>query len=152
MEKLGKKRVRIINSVPLLKAWINVHPFKANPDAPLWITENNHRTNGNSRYMSLGYRGVVKLLKKLEKRSGIKKHLHPHLFRHSKATHLAKFLTESQLKEFFGWTQSSNMTSIYVHLSGRDVDQSLLKVYGIKTDGENKLKVELVNCPKCGES
>ena len=149
--KTGQRRVRIINSAPLLKTWINSHPFKENQEAPLWITENNHTTNGNSRYMPLGYRAVAKLLKKLEKRSGIKKHLHPHLFRHSRATHLAKFLTEAQLKEFFGWTQSSNMASIYVHLSGRDVDQGLLKAYGIETDGEDKLKVELVSCPKCGE-
>ena len=149
--KTGQRRVRIINSAPLLKTWINTHPFKENPEAPLWITENNHRTNNGSRYAPLGYRAVAKLLKKLEKRSGIKKHLHPHLFRHSRATHLAKILKEHELKEFFGWTQSSNMASIYVHLSGRDVDESLLKAYGIETNGEDKLKVELVTCPKCGE-
>jgi len=38
--KTGQRRVRIINSAPLLKGWINVHPFKADSEAPLWITEN----------------------------------------------------------------------------------------------------------------
>lgn len=42
------------------------------------------------------------------------------------------------MKEFFGWVQASNMASIYVHLSGRDVDNALLKVYGIQNTKENK--------------
>jgi len=30
----------------------------------------------------------------------------------------------------FGWSNSSEMVSNYVHLSGRDVDDSLLAIYG----------------------
>ena len=30
------------------------------------------------------------------------------------------------MKEYFGWTQGSDRASIYVHLSGRDVDDTLL--------------------------
>jgi len=31
----------------------------------------------------------------------------------------------------FGWIQSSKMASIYVHLSGRDLDEPLLKMSGL---------------------
>ena len=38
------------------------------------------------------------------------------------------------MKEHFGWVQASRMASVYVHLSGRDVDDALLRVYGLKKD------------------
>jgi hypothetical protein len=41
------------------------------------------------------------------------------------------------MNEFFGWTQSSNMAAVYVHLSGRNVDSALLSIYGIRQE-ENK--------------
>ena len=34
------------------------------------------------------------------------------------------------MKEYFGWTQASDMAAVYVHLSGRDVDNALLKLAG----------------------
>jgi ribosomal protein L40E len=99
------------------------------------------------------------------KKAGIKKRIFPHLFRHRRATYLANHLTEAQMKEFFGWVQGSDMAEIYVHLSGRDVDNALLKVYGInkpETIKESKLKSRICNrcqaenpysntlCSKCG--
>jgi integrase/recombinase XerD len=32
---------------------------------------------------------------------------------------------------YFGWIQGSDMPSIYVHLSGRDIDDAILKANGI---------------------
>ena len=51
---------------------------------------------------------------------------------HSRVTHLATVLKEPEMREFFGWTKDSDMPSIYVHLSGRDVDDTLLDHYGLK--------------------
>jgi integrase len=70
-----------------------------------------------------------KVRKLFEKASDILgRRVYPHLLRHSRATHLAKFLTESQLKAYFGWTQDSKMTRIYIHLSGKDIDEAILKI------------------------
>jgi len=56
------------------------------------------------------------------------------------------------MKEFFGWVQASDMASIYVHLSGRDVDNALLKVYGIKNDEEKEdSQIKPKDCPRCKE-
>ena len=38
------------------------------------------------------------------------------------------------MREYFGWAKGSRMPEIYVHLSGRDVDSTLLKHYGIKVE------------------
>jgi integrase/recombinase XerD len=72
------------------------------------------------------------MLEEVAKKYGIKKKIYPHLFRHSRATHLAKYLTEQELKVFFGWSNSSKMASIYVHLSGKDIDNKILEIHGIK--------------------
>jgi ribosomal protein L37E len=99
----------------------------------------------------LEYPGVQMFLKKLARRAGIKKRVNPHSFRHARATHLANFLTEAQMKQYFGWVQGSGMASIYVHLSGRDVDNALLKLNGISTteDGKKEELLKTVSCPRC---
>jgi ribosomal protein S27AE len=91
-------------------------------------------------------------LERIAKKAGIHKKTNFHNFRHSRATYLANHLTEAQMKEFFGWVQASDMASIYVHLSGRDVDKALLKVYGIQ-DEEKKEESQLnpKKCPRCQE-
>jgi predicted amidophosphoribosyltransferase len=56
------------------------------------------------------------------------------------------------MKEYFGWTQSSGMAATYVHLSGRDVDNALLKLHGLTKDEngqESVLKIRV--CERCKE-
>ena len=139
--KTGFRRVRTIISVPYLQEWINKHPRKDDPEAFLWVSKDG---------TSVGYARMKRILEVLGKRAGIKKKVNPHNFRHSRATYLANHLTEAQMKEHFGWTQSSRMASVYVHLSGRDVDNALLKVYGMKNN-EEKEESELKpkTCQRC---
>ncbi|MDD5551212.1 MAG: tyrosine-type recombinase/integrase [Candidatus Omnitrophica bacterium] len=140
--KTGMRRVRIISATPYLTEWINKHPLRQ-PEAPLWITSNKTRW---------AYTSLKKMLRVLRVRSGLKKRLYPHIFRHSRATYLANHLTEAQLKEIFGWSRNSNMAATYVHLSGRDVDNALLRTYGIKLEEKvepNELKPKV--CPRCNE-
>lgn len=67
-----------------------------------------------------------------------------------RATYLANFLTDAQMKEYFGWQQGSKMAAVYVHLSGRDVDNALLKEYGIKNDNEKKESIlKAKECLRC---
>jgi integrase/recombinase XerD len=120
--KTGARRIRIIASAVYLNQWINIHPYNENPEAYLWVSRNGE---------IIGYRTVTQLLAKLKQKAGIKKRIYPHIFRHSRATHLANHLTEAQMKQYFGWIQASKMASVYVHLSGRDVDDAILKCYGI---------------------
>jgi integrase len=129
--KTGSRRVRIVNSTNLLKSYINSHPLK-DSESWLWITKYNRKSN--EKYSLMDGQSIRKLLRNAGRKAGINKKIYPHLLRHSRATHLASFLTEAQMKEFFGWTQSSKMASIYVHLSGRDVDNALLKIYGLKKE------------------
>ena len=145
--KTGPREVLIIYSIPYLNQYLNLHPLKNNLDAPFWISIRGYKHN-----QKLIYLGVRKLIKRVFKRAGVnKKRLYPHLFRHSRATELAKHFTESQMKAYFGWTPGSNMAAIYVHMSGRDVDGSVLRYYGIedkKEDYRDKLNNNII-CPRC---
>ena len=141
--KSGSRRLRIISSVPYLTDWLNNHREKDNRDSYLWICK-------GSKVMSYGR--VRGMLENLGRKACVKKKLNPHNFRHSRATYLANRLTEAQMKEYFGWVQGSDMAAIYVHLSGRDVDQAILKIHGITNNNdkeESKLKPK--NCPRCEE-
>ena len=139
--KTGFRRVRVVASVPYLLEWINKHPFRDDRDAFLWI---------NDRLKPFGYSGITQMLYRVARRAGIRKRVNPHNFRHSRATYLANFLTEAQMKEFFGWTQDSKMAAVYVHLSGRDVDNALLKVYGVENKNEKKESIlKPRDCPRC---
>lgn len=143
--KTGQRRVRVIACAQKLHQWVENHPLKSNPEAPLWIT-----IGTNSRCKVWNYGTAKEVLKKLARKAGIKKRVYPHLFRHSRATHLANHLTEAQMKQYFGWVQGSDMASVYVHLSGRDVDNALLKLHGIETNEEAKEEdFKALLCPRC---
>lgn len=135
--KTGERRVRIVHSAECLKAWVKHHPL-GKRESYVWISQNDFKT-------PIRHRVVDKMLKELAVRCNIDKRIHPHLLRHSRATHLAGKLTESQLKIFFGWSGGSAMPNIYVHLSGRDVDDAIMEASGMgpKEVEEQSLKASL---------
>ncbi|MAG78475.1 integrase [archaeon] len=141
--KTGARQIRIINSTSYLITWINNHPFKDERDTPLWVG-----FNGSNEVLS--YQMFCKILRDIFKKAKINKRCNPHSFRHARATFLANHLTEFQMNQYFGWVQGSDMPSTYVHLSGREVDNTLLALSGIKSEKEKeKPKLQPKKCPKC---
>ena len=54
------------------------------------------------------------------------------------------------MEEYLGWVQGSRMPSIYVHMSGRDLDGDLLKMYGLEDRREDEpIKLKMQECPHC---
>lgn len=143
--KTGARRVRLIPSVPYLANWKENHPLKNEPKAHLFVglgTKNFHKR--------LAYSTIECMLRKLKDKSGIKKRINPHAFRHARATFYASRVPESVMKEAFGWTQKSQMVATYVHLSGKEVDRRILEAQGVK--GEEKKeesKLTPKKCPRC---
>lgn len=124
--KTGSRQIRLIESVPNLSTWINMHAQKENPDAPLWPNYD------KSAAPYLTYSAANKMLERRATSVGITKKINLKLFRHSRATFLANVLTEPQMRERHGWTKDSKMPSRYVHLINADVDKAMLKHYGIE--------------------
>ena len=142
--KTGDRRVRLIASAPALAQWVSDHPLKT-PDSPLWLN-----TGSKNHGEPLLYDTSRHLLKTLAEKAQVKKRVNPHSFRHARASFMANVLTESQMQQYFGWTQGSKMTRIYVHLSGKELDSTLLHMHGIET-GPTTAKPMLTTktCPRC---
>lgn len=147
--KTGDRRIRLISSASILASWVNTHPGSDDPEAMVWCQLANSARNTR---LCIGHRSVLSVIKRLARKAGIKKRIYPHLFRHSRATALASKLTEAQMKEFFGWVKDSDMAATYVHLSGRDVDDALLKMEGlIKDENGEEDKIRVKVCQRCKE-
>jgi len=140
--KTGMRKILIVNSTPYLQEWINRHPYN-DKENYLWISNNGK---------SLSYTRIVAILKNASRRAGIKKKVHPHILRHSRATLLASTpgMSDASMKHYFGWTQGSKMAATYIHMSGMDTDKAILMANGIETNSEKiKSKLEPKKCLKC---
>lgn len=142
--KTGWRRVRVLDYSKDLIKWLDSHPLKSDSESFVWIDPKNQKRVYPD--------DANHLLKKLAIKFGTTKKANPHAFRHSRATHLAKILTEQQLKVYFGWANDSRMASVYVHLSGKDVDEALLKAKGIKTDIKEESRATTKKCQRCEET
>ncbi len=143
--KTGSRRMRLVLSAPALRNWLDIHPNRADPNAPLWVCLEKNRLGE-----PLGYDRARLIIKQLAKKAGVKKRLNLYSFRHSAITVWATELTEAELCEVFGWRQGSRMPRIYVHLSGRDTDKKILRHHGlIQEEQLEKKTLERRVCPRC---
>jgi len=140
--KTGSRRVRCVMASSYLSNWLQNHP-NHKPDYPLWPSK--YKNSG----AAMKYGALNKILKDIAEKAGVTKPVRPHAFRHARLTALSKKLSDSQLKQFAGWTQGSEMASVYVHLSGKDVDDAILEMYGKKDHQQEKEAYKSVECPRC---
>ena len=113
--KTGARRVRIITTL----------------DSDKFLKEYLEYSNLSTRVGIFGKMCIERLnqlVKEHAQKIGINKKVYSYIFRHSRATHLAKYLTEQQMKVYLGWSMSSDMVSVYVHLSGRDMDSRVMEL------------------------
>ena len=145
--KTGRRNIRLIDCVGDLQAWINIHPMKTDPNAPLFTTS---RRRGSVSVTRLTVRRAQNILSRLGDLAGCPKDTNPHAFRHGRLTVRGQQLTESQLREYAGWSKGSSMAQVYVHLSSRDIDDKILAIHGIKQeDNPTRDPMASLICPRC---
>ncbi|QLJ52871.1 MAG: hypothetical protein Sv326_0696 [Candidatus Fermentimicrarchaeum limneticum] len=145
--KTGDRYVRVVEAAPYLKEYLlKVHPDKDNIAAPLWVMIFNQGKSYSK--IPLTYPGLKRITERTAARCGIQKPTHPHAWRASRATFLAKFLTSSQLKVVFGWTRTA-MCDTYISMLNQDVDTELLRINGKVEEKKEESILKPVICPKC---
>jgi len=157
--KTGARPIRLVKSVPTLAHWLNEHPYKEDPESPLWVILDNTKLGEPVTYYT-----AERILDRIMERAKLNKKINWKLFRHSEATNSAKFMNESQMRIRHGWTPSSKMPENYVHLVNADVDEAYLKHLGIKQADEEKENIprtchicktpnshEAERCNNCGK-
>lgn len=110
--KTGRQPVILTWSTPYLTQWLNNHPFKDNPNAPLFpdITK--------AKPTQLKYAGARMAFLKSIRRAGIKKRVWFHLFKHISSSEDAESGMPDSFRRYkHHWTQSSKMPAVYEHLS-----------------------------------
>ena len=146
--KTGERRVRIIAYAKLFQQWLDVHPLKHLKRYSIWISEAT-----NCKNKPLGLRGAEKAIQELMQKILPDKHARLYILRHSRATHLANHLTESQLCQHFGWVQGSRVVRRYIHLTGKDIDRVLISLNnsGNASQSVEEYKIKPTRCPRCRE-
>jgi integrase len=141
--KTGVRRRRVYGCVADLRAQINNHPRKENPDWTLLYRPDKPSAPFRHRLL---YRRVRKLGWRI-----LKKNVRPKMFRHSRATEDCQYFTDRQMMKLFGWKRP-DMVAVYSHLTMKDVEDYDLMLHGLKRREEVlRPLVQVVKCPKCGE-
>jgi len=143
--KTGPRDVRLISSAPAISNWLSQHPERNKDKGYLFCGIGNFKKGGTLEYQT--YR---KILRETAQKTGIRKPVNPHHFRHSRATELAKKLNEAQLCQYMGWKIGSREAATYVHLSGRDLDSKILAIHGLKAEEKTEELMKPITCPRCG--
>ncbi len=148
--KTYKQRVVVLtgDSVVLVSNWIDDR--RENPD----FNEDDFLFIGigkENKGESLTYEDLRMLMKKVWERSGMKKKITPHLFRHSAATRFATEMPTQTFVKQMGWA-SNKMADNYVHMDTKAQIITILKSQGIPiTEEELKKPKSKVTrrCPRC---
>ncbi|WP_048098247.1 tyrosine-type recombinase/integrase [Archaeoglobus sulfaticallidus] len=139
---------RLTFSIPYVLEWLEAHPARDDPDAPLWIDLNAHRAGKIKHITEEAY---YQILQRLKERAGLKKRIFHYLFRHTSITGRGKVLTDLQLCRRHGLVPGSRWLKRYAKLRDDDADIYLLQHYGLvkeKKEEEDPLKPK--QCYNCG--
>ena len=145
--KTGQRWVVVVgNSIVYLQEWLKVHPTNKDRDAYVFC-----EIRGKSRGKFLERQRIANNLNNATERAGIR-HLHPHLFRHTRASLLASLnVAEAPLESQMGWVHGSQMSRVYVDLEGKQHESAILKAYGIQKEEKPKEITRPRECPRCQE-
>jgi len=124
-EKTGKPRyVRLLAASPYLAKWKDDYPFDPIGDNLVFISH---------QKKAIAYNAMYRQVRRIAERTGIKKKVHPHIFRHTRITNLIeKGIPESVIKSMMWGSLTTDMFACYAHLSNRSIDDALLEQAGIK--------------------
>lgn len=146
--KTGPRSPMIVSSAPYLSQWLNNHPFKDNPESPLWVHYQYSPAPKHLKYDTIRY-----LLGRYFVRAHIDKPFHPHIFRHSRATYVLanNIFHEQAAKQYFGWSPGSDMLATYSHLIDEDANNAILRENNLTPQQQRTRELAPIQCRICQE-
>jgi len=136
------RMIPLVSSRQYLATWKADYPGDPKSDAHVFVT----RTGGPVSYYT-----VLDQITAIAKRAGIEKHVHPHLFRHSRVTHLLREgYSESVIKMMLWGSVNTAMLATYSHLSSADIAREVADRHGLRTDVTPRdTAADPLQCPRC---
>ena len=139
--------VRIIMMAEYLYQWKAAYPGTPEGSSLVFL---------NQEGKSLKHQAVMKRLETVCNRVGFTKHVTPHLFRHSRITHLIlEGVSESVIKMVMWGSLHTDQFRTYVHLTGKDIDAEMMRSYGLSEKSNNEWKRPRLKpqvCPHCNST
>lgn len=143
--KTGERKIVMVSGIGDLEAYLKQHPENKNKDAPLFLT----LPNSNRPNQRLGFEGTSNMLQELGNRT-LKRHINPHLFRHTMATRMAAKLSDAEMRIYFGWSKTSPMPGKYSWLKDKNVNEKLLIDEGLIEKQDQYVEAHKdIKCPRC---
>jgi len=157
--KTGKRQVILVESKPFLEAWLaeleeKKQQIPKNLQDYIWLAFSSRGFHKKAIGTKLISRDALNVkLKWIAKAAGIDKRVWTHGFRHSSATKDAvKGYNEAKLRAKYGWSNQSNMPSVYVHFANQNLKKEILIEKGLwKPDKKEQepLATQTMICPFC---
>lgn len=144
--KTTSRTIFVKDADPYLKLWINSHPLKDDPAAPLFISK--YAAYAEKKYLIP--ESYSKILRTLARNVGIKKRIYGYLLRHSRITHmLEEGWHETMIKKYVGQTVDSRAFRVYEHLAEKQLEEHAKKIWDkVKEEKKGKPKEE-IECNIC---
>ncbi|MDD5474345.1 MAG: site-specific integrase [Candidatus Methanoperedens sp.] len=125
--------VRLITSAPCLKEWLNLHPWKNNPEAPLWVVLLDHNHLGSPMCYEM-FGKMLKQSRRLHNKHAkendlplITRRLHFHAFRYYAQTRdMLEGMPVSIQCAQRGWKPNSDRPQQYARVTTAQVDEWLV--------------------------
>jgi integrase/recombinase XerD len=159
--KTGQRSLPLIDSIPYVTQWLSEHPQRDNGEALLLpnlgtgeVIQVNSIHQAYIRYK----RYFTKLLSrdiseedKKKIKDLLKKPWNPYIHRRSGLTEKSGILSsDSKLRQYAGWSVTSNMNKRYVHFRGGEATDDLLKAKGVIKKGDQSVNILTPKvCPSC---
>ena len=149
-DRRGRKRP-LFGARKYVRDWLQYHPRKGEPDAPLFVGDPNHwKTKLDEPWSEPGVR---KHLKRIAERAGVDKPVNPHNFRHYFVTVMKReySMDTDTLRALLGVTKDSTiLETTYSHVTNDDYVRKAEEQLGYREPADaGSLTPE--TCPTCGE-
>lgn len=134
----------VLESVPAIKAWLDLHPLDAAPDAPLF-------TSLKRPYRRASYEAVSGRLARDLEQAGLRPNIHFHLFRKTSGTRRVRTMDPDEFNAYHGWAPGSRVATQYVMDSKEQARESIRREQGLSGTGVPAVDVGMKACPFCAE-
>lgn len=142
-----------------VREWYRNHPFKGDPDAPLFPTVSHGRWHDvpHGEYVNkpMSEDAFRESVQRIADAAGIDTYVSPHILRHCALTRMvAEGLSEQQIKTIAGWHGDSSQFETYVTLADEIATDSVRQTLGYPTSESGAPIVgrpSLDTCDNCGE-
>jgi site-specific recombinase XerC len=140
--KQGRRTIVLIPSVPHVHRWLDAHPDRDDPDAPLW--------SKITKAEPISDRMVSKVFDEAAERADVTKPVTLTNFRKSSAAFLAsRNLNQAHIEDHHGWVRGSDAAARYIAVFGEDTEREIAKLHGIDVSDDEPDPIGPVECPRC---